>query len=430
MINEFIEEKLQISDASFGIVIFQEEDNPVTMYDERSADSIIEIIDDKWNTRPRSASFFENGLFEILSYIFGKSRSIEKMYRVIVLSDTASTKPDEYHNALYDLVLKSKNFSTIIDLIRIGLETQYEDEVKIKVITSETQGGTFFCTDIKQFEDVLASLIKSKREFNIVRPDEEQLIHLEEDKSFFEHLAADLISLTNEDEEICSICRLELCPICDAYSDEIRKCYNCGAKFHGCCISKYAITNNFGYKHIFRCPQCKTLLKIDEDYVALVYEEEYKGLPQIKIEEISQEDSPKEDLFIDEQIPINEPFDEISEQNNVISESQTEEIEEPIERIISEIKIDEIVKPPPSPPKFKKVKFGGFFGQEVVIEEGKALKPLKIRDLSSDKSKYEEKISITKLRPPKKRAQLKFCKICGNSVMGILVCPNCGARIE
>ena len=98
-------------------------------------------------------------------------------------------------------------------------------------------------------------------------------------------MAVDLISLSHEDEEICSICSLEVCPVCGAFSDEIKKCYNCGSKFHGCEIAKYAISNNFGYNHIFRCPQCDTLLKLDEEYVDLVYEEEFGEPSIIEIQE-------------------------------------------------------------------------------------------------------------------------------------------------
>ena len=128
--------------------------------------------------------------------------------------------------------------------------------MKIKVITSETFGGTFYC-NINQFNDVLGSLVKSKQEFNIIKPEQEQF--LEEDKTFYERLAVDLISLDSKDDNVCSVCQFELCPVCGAFSDEIRKCYNCGAKYHGCCIARYSISNNIGFKHIFRCPQCQNI---------------------------------------------------------------------------------------------------------------------------------------------------------------------------
>lgn len=449
-IKEFIEDKLSLGNASFGIVLFQEEDNPISLYNNMELESILKIIDDKWETRPKNQSYIENGLFEILSYIFRKSRQAKKVYRVIVISDTPSIKPEEYHNALYDLIIKSKNldFLTIIDIIRIGINTQYEDDVKIKVITSETQGGLFLCSDIKQFKDVLNSLIKSKREFNIIKPNEAQKQYLKEDKIFYEKLAVDLISLSPEDEEDCSICQLELCPICGAYSDEINKCYNCGSKFHGCCSSRYAIMNNFGYNHIFRCPQCETLLKLDEDYVNLIYDEEFKivksqefqEIPetsQIETQEIEEWNYKTEEIFQEDIEKMSEP--EIKEDIEETIEDKFEKIE-----IISStptppsLKTEKpptpppllkVIKPPPNPPKIKKVRVGGYFGQEIVVDEKLKNNKLKIREFPETR-KVEAKKSITQLRPPKKKTTIKFCKICGCSVTNVISCPNCGANID
>ena len=450
-IKEFIEEKLNLVDSSFGIVIFQEEDNPVSLYDEKDANSILKIINDKWATRPKSTSYIENALFEILSYIFRKSREVKKVYRVIVISDTPSLKSEEYHNALYDLIVKSKNldFLTIIDIIRLGERTNYIDEVKLKVITSETQGGTFFCNSILQFKDVLSSLIKSKREFNIIRPDARQQQFLQEDKTFYEKLAADLISLSPEDEETCSICSLEVCPICGAFSDEIKKCYNCGAKFHGCGIAKYAISNSFGYNHIFRCPQCETLLKLDEEYVDLVYEEEF-GEPSILeiqetslVEPLETENLTRELEQIPQEIEVNmheteegQFIEDLPAQNYEISEEyqQEDEIVEKIEKIEitptppSPPKL-KAKPPPPSPPKMKKVRVGGYFGQEIIVDEKLKNSKMKIKEFPETKTSVETK-SITELKPPKKRTTIKMCVICGCTVSNVIVCPNCGAKID
>ena len=462
-IQEFIENKLSLGDSSFGIVIFQEEDNPISLYDDTESTSILKIIDNKWDTRPKNQSYIENGLFEILSYIFRKSREVKKVYRVIVVSDIPSTKSEDYHSALYNLIIKSKHldFLTIIDIIRVGENIQYEDEVKIKVITSETGGGFFLCNDTQQFKDVLSSLIKNKREFNIIRPDEEQKQYLEEDKIFYERLAVDLISLSPEDEENCSICQLELCPICGAYSDEIHKCYNCGSKFHGCCSAQYAIMNNFGYNHIFRCPQCETLLKLDEEYVNLVYDEEFKAPKILEIEE-----SPvQETLEIKQQsYEIEQPAYEVEEgiymtekeqdlektsyEKKEIEEVYEEDgfIEEKFERIEAIASIPsppslktgintssppslKTVELPPKPPTLKKVRVGGYFGQEIFVDEKLKTSKLKIRDLPETPI-IEEKKSITQLKPPKKRTTIKFCKICGCSVINVICCPNCGANID
>ncbi|MFX1393413.1 MAG: hypothetical protein ACFFAH_07550 [Promethearchaeota archaeon] len=436
------------SDSSYGIVIFQEEDNPITLYDRKDAKSIIKIIEDKWETRPKNHSYIENGLFEILSYIFRKSREIKKIFRVIVISDTPSKRSDEYHQAVYDLIIKSKKFLTFIDIIRVGEADYYDDDVKIKVITSETHGGTFYCNH-NQFSDVLSSLIKNKQEFNIIRPEEEQV--LEEDKTFYERLAVDLISLDTDDEETCSICQFELCPICGAYSDEIHKCYNCSAKFHGCCIAHYSISNNIGFKYIFRCPQCQNLLKIDEDYVDLIYEEEFEEkrikIEKQMIEKDSIEEKITEEEIIEQKILIEEIEEEEVESEELLEEvveyevNHIKEDQQPVQEVyqqkkpikdkvgqsLSELKLN--LQQIPPPPPLKKVKIGGFFGREIEIGQElkeKAKKPIKILEPQY----VEKKKSITELKPPKKRASFKFCKICGFSAKNTVICPNCGANID
>ncbi|MFW9898954.1 MAG: hypothetical protein ACFFDO_06805 [Candidatus Thorarchaeota archaeon] len=450
-INAFIENKNKLGiDSSYGIVIFQEEDNPITLYDSKDVNSIIKIIEEKWETRPKSQSYIENGLFEILSYVFRKSREVKKIYQVIILSDTPSKRSDEYQQAVYDLITKSKKFLTFIDIIRVGEAEYYEDDVKIEVITSETLGGTFHCNS-NQFSDVLGCLVKSKQEFNIIKPEKEQV--LEEDKSFYEKLAVDLISLDPEDKTICSICQFELCPICKAYSDEIHKCYNCNAKFHNCCIAHYSISNNIGFKHIFRCPQCQNLLKLDEDYVDLVYEEELEE-KEIAIVKIPEKEIIEEKIEAEEEISaeiIEEKIEAEQEISTEIIEEKVEggkyieppplehkqpieekhELELPLEKkvmqTINELKIDLQELPPPPP--IKKIKVGGFFGREIEVGaklKEKAKQPIKVLEPQY----IEEKKSITELKPPKKRASFKFCKICGSSAKNTVICPNCGANID
>jgi hypothetical protein len=515
-IRSFMQEKNEFGDSNYGLVIFQENDNPITIYGKNDLDSITQTLDLYWDTRPKDQSYIENGLFEILSYVFCESRNNKKVYRIIVISDTPSTRQEEYHQALYDLIVKLKNFSTIIDIIRVGDNESYDDDIKLKVISSETHGGTFYCQKMR-FYDVFGSLVKNKTEFNIVQEHGGNLI-LEQDKTFYEHLAVELITLDSEDEMNCSICQLEVCPICGAFSDEIRKCYNCGAKFHGCCIAKYSIIKNIGFKHIFRCPQCETLLKLDEDYVNLVYEEEYEELHKIenaqdlKLEHqiipITEEDKMKE-LFIEEEIQHEAPFEEspeiveTKEQFIYVEEEFEEEISldqitfnsqdlppppslptkektmalkkvkapplstpstpkklkappstsqpepqpipdieitpsEPklqpipdIEIIPSEPKPPSIleIKAPPSPPPAKKIRIGGYFGQEVVVNSINKTKKLKVVS-SVNTTIIKEDLSITSLKPPpKKRVSLKFCKICGTTT-NIPKCPNCGAFID
>jgi len=403
-ISAFIKEKGKFNSlSSYGLILFQEKGAPITVYDEKQVESIVKTIEEYWHLRETRMSYLENGLFEILSYVFRKIKTARKNYRVIILSDTPSSLSEEYHNALYDLLLKARKFDTFIDIIRVGDQKFYDDDVKLKVIVSETHGGVFYCDDIKLFQNILGSLIQSKTEFNVIHTNETEQI-LKEDKLFYERLAVDLISLGSDEIEKCDICEQELCPICEAHSDEIHKCFNCNAKYHACCGAEYSISNNIGFNHLFRCIKCDTLLKLDEDFVNLIYQENH-------IEEV--EEAPKELLQVNK--------------DQYIEEVNNEE----------EIEVEEIVLE--SEPNYKKVRVGGFFGPEITIETKNNSKPKIIEPMtnsiittsedSETSSLIQEKISITSLRPPKRKT-INLCKICGNTLRNTSICPNCGATID
>jgi len=423
-IGTFIKEKAKFKTiSSYGLVIFQNDDNPVTLYDETDFEIFTDVVNEKWEKRETKRSLFENGLFEILAYIFRKSKEARKNYRVIIISDTASTLSEDYHNALYDLLIKAKKFNAFIDIIRIGKEKFYNDDVKLKVVTSETHGGVLYCNDVKSFLNILISLIQSKSEFNVVQPGTSSQI-LEEDKIFYEKLAVDLISLDSEEEEKCDICEKEVCPICSAYSDEVHKCFNCNAKYHACCAADYSISNNIGFNHLFRCIQCDTLLKLDEEYVEMIYEEEY-------------EDQQKRDLIVSE--IVEEGIEEEYLEENHAEEQLSEEDYERV--VIGEgILNPEKLKSPPSLSKSpsevtptKKVRVGGYFGQEISVKSNglsNNLVPSATESLVSDiegSTQVKEKISITTLNPPRK-ITIKFCQMCGQTLRGTSICPICGFK--
>ena len=85
----------------------------------------------------------------------------------------------------------------------------------------------------------------------------------EENKEFYEKLATDLLTPTPMEEQgLCIFCNSE---ICDAgIYTRILKCYNCDSHFHEYHVGKYAFEHNIGLPHIFRCPKCDVLLKMDE----------------------------------------------------------------------------------------------------------------------------------------------------------------------
>jgi len=174
-INTFIKEKEKFNSlTSYGIVMFQDKGGPITNYDEKDGEIVLDLINNSWERRETNQSFLENGLFEILSYIFKKSQRARKNYRVIIISDIPSSLSEEYHTALYDLLIKARRFDTFIDIIRVGDQKFYEDDVKLKVITSETHSGVFYCKDPKMFPNIVSSLVQSKTEFIIFQPEEDE----------------------------------------------------------------------------------------------------------------------------------------------------------------------------------------------------------------------------------------------------------------
>jgi len=425
-IGSFIKDKEKFNTlSSYGALLFQEDDNPITIYDAKEFEAISDVIDEKWETRETEKSLFENGLFEILAYIFRKSREARKNYRVIIISDTPSLLSEDYHNALYDLLIKAKKFDAFIDIIRLGDQKFYADDVKLKVVSSETHGGVFYCTEAKLFLNILRSLIQSKSEFIVVQPEKDDQI-FEEDKIFYEKLAVDLISLDSEEEEKCDICERELCPICDAHSDEVHKCFNCNAKYHACCAANYAIANPIGFNHLFRCVQCDTLLKLDEEYVEMIYREEHEEEVEAELtglgiaDGIVEEEHIEEELFEDEAQSFEEDKEELVIGKEILG---PEKLRPP----------PGLVKPPPNLISPKKVKVGGYFGREISIKTNglnNDLVPPATETIVSDSdgtTLVKEKISITSLKPPRK-STIKLCQICGFTLKSTSVCPKCGFK--
>ncbi|MFW9951621.1 MAG: hypothetical protein ACFFKA_16015, partial [Candidatus Thorarchaeota archaeon] len=438
-ISHFVKEKEKFnSTTSYGMILFQTNDNPATSYDELDSEIITDLIDQKWEARETTNSYFENGLFEALSYIFRKSREARKNYRVIVITDTPSTLSEEYHNALYDLLIKARFFNTFIDIIRVGAEKFYDDDVKLKVITSETHGGVFYCNEARLFQDILLSLVQNKSEFTVIQPDDQNPIQ-KEDQIFYEKLAVDLITLDQDEEEVCDICEKEMCPICDAYSDEIHKCFNCNAKYHACCAAEYAIANPIGFKHLFRCIKCDTLLKLDADLVELIYREEYEEFEQELEKSYSQENRVDEELNIKKTEEV--IIEDLKPKLEVSLDSELDEKEEEIK-----ITLPTLRKPPSLKPTFlspssedevieKKVKIGGYFGQEITVktkvnnDKIVSFTPKTMISIANDNTQSAQPISITSLRPPKKTT-IKLCKICGFTLNNAYICPKCGAKLD
>ncbi len=205
--------------------------------------------------------------FIVFQSVAQKSTERAGEFRVIVVTDKPSNKAAEYQEALFNLVNTVCFFPTYIDIIRVGTERFYSDDVKLRIITSTTNGGLFYVSESKHLTQILQGLTKSKRFSALNQP--EHLVIDEENKEFYENLATDLLTpMPNDEEGLCIFCNSEICD--SGIYTRILKCYNCNSSFHEYHIGKYAFEHNIGLLHIFRCPQCDVLLKMEEHAVLVI----------------------------------------------------------------------------------------------------------------------------------------------------------------
>jgi len=268
----------------YGLLIFQDAGNPIFVTDKKDSDIIENAIEENWKNRPKKQSFFENGLFYIFSYIAETVKKKSRLNRIIIITDTPSDLSEDYTDALFGLVSNIKAIPTFIDIIRVAEKEErfFRDDVKLNILASDTKGGIFYLSDKKDFISIIKKLTESKQ---LVSTFEEHSVKIKkEDYDFYSRLAKNLIpSHTNDVGLKCHLCQEEICPCCADINDTLLLCESCNSAFHSCCVTNYTIQNNIGIPHIFRCPKCDILLKINQDEIVSPYEdsaesvEEYLG---------------------------------------------------------------------------------------------------------------------------------------------------------
>ena len=423
-IKEFIVKKKKFNIlTTFNVLLFKEDASPILIMDKTSFGEISENLSENWEFRNKR-SFFENGMFLTLSEILKKAKKGVANYRIIVITDSPSEIPEEIQATLFDLVGKVKILPTFIDIIRVGDKKFYADDVKLKILTLETSGGMFYADSTNYFMNIINILAKNKQVQNIFIGEEKKQI-LPEDKIFYEKLASDLLTPELGEEITCTICNMQVCPICVERSDTANKCFNCNTGYHDCCAAQFSALKNIGLIHIFRCASCGTLLKLDENLV----KEKVTNIDQLKVLEEDIEVLEKKRA---EKIKLSVPS--ISEELTPIPSEPDFLHEDENDLIIiddKESKVSHDVQPPlPPPPSIKKkIRPGGYFGPEVEIVQ----KPSSQKEIESSKYWTPDKsqiTSITQLKPPKIKILLRFCKICGAPIKGKeIACRSCGAPI-
>ncbi len=441
-IASFLTEKLNKNPkTTFSIFYFKDDSTPFLSEEMQDIKKITDIIQDDWKNRQIAESNFENGLFYCLSFLAGKAVEAEGTYRVICISDLPSTKSSEYAEALMGLVEAVRTFPTFIDIIRIGKEDMYPDDVKLRIVSTLTSGGLFYVSGPKDFKVTFMGLAKNK-----ILPDlrEEGGQEIDEDKKkYYENLAKDFVELEESDLKICMLCSKEVCDFCNDPVDVLKKCPKCNKSFHECCGALFSWKFNIGLKHIFRCPECGTILKMDE---ALVHEINGEPLEEIiltqeDLETVVQEEtwSPEEieekkEKVEEEEEPETEKdelvleYEQVTGKKSYSNEKETKEFKE-WKNNREELKkeMDEMDEK-----QAKKMAYRprGFFGAPPT-----AVKTKKTEEIKEHK-KVEEKKKPTGSALARRRAQNRnngatrniLCSVCGNRIRPKeKFCGKCGS---
>jgi len=418
----YIAEKNKINiKGHYGLLIFQEEGNPIFITGKKDSDIIENTIQENWKTRPKKQSFFENGLFYIFSYIAETIKKKSKYNRIIIITDTPSDLSDDYTEALFNLVSKIKVFPTFIDIIRVSEKEErfFKDDVKLNILVSDTKGGIFYIFDKKDFIPTIKKLVKSKQVVSTFENQPARIKIKKDDYHFYSHLAKSLKPAPLSDVgSKCHFCQEEICPCCADLNDKLLICEECDTKFHKCCVTNYTIQHNIGIPHIFRCPKCDILLKINQDDIVSPYDEKMESAEgYIETEEIQPDQLKGERITTSDYLEIEEPLEERKEMADTI-------------------KIEE------SEAEQKAIRIGGFFGRYYEVKkEGDKLvyqKTAKPNNSINDSQKVTKNSKII-AEPKLKKVEIpQFWKPLeerdkngtDKERSSFFLCPGCGTHIN
>jgi len=409
----YIQEKNKINiKGHYGILIFQEEGNPIFIKDKKDSEIISKAIEENWDIRSKQISYFENGIFYICSYIAETIRKKSKFNRVIIITDTPSDLSEDYIEALFDLVSKIKIFPTFIDIIRIAERGQrfFKDDVKLNILASDTKGGMFYITDKKEFQKIILKLVKNKQLVSTFTDKPDQFKISKEDYAFYNNLARDLKPPESWEGLKCFFCQETICHVCSDPYDVPHLCEECGAAFHKCCVVNHVITHNIGIPHIFRCPSCDNLLKIDEDEIVEVAPEAIDEFETLSVKNYIEKN--ETDLY--------PKITEIKEFKNLA----------PIKEEIPQMETKKFKK--------KEVYIGGYFGAVFRVKKvgDKLLYERTSKKSLTQEEKNNKILEETNYWKPKnhqipEKIRIKICPMCGSqTTITQKKCLICGHNFE
>jgi len=414
-VKQYISEKNKTNiKGHYGLLMFQEEGNPIFITGKKDSSVIENAIEENWKSRPRKQSFFENGLFYIFSYIAETIRKKSRHNRIIIITDTPSDLSEDYTEALFGLVSKIKIIPTFIDIIRVSEQEErfFKDDVKLNILASDTNGGIFYLTGKKDFLSIIKKLTSTKQILNLFKDKSEKIKINKEDYYFYSQLAKSLKpSLTNDVGLKCRLCQEEICPCCANINDTLQLCEACGAAFHNCCVTNYTIQNNIGIPHIFRCPKCDILLKIRQDEIVAHFEDSAGTIDEyLEIEE--------ESMDVSEDPNISEP-------ESIDVDESSVNVEKPRDTANQELS-DEGVQ---------RIRLGGFFGKTYTMKkEGDKLVYERAGTLNKKNESQQvdvNRIESTSSLNHKKPEISKYWSPSGNRKRPTFIsCPGCGTQLK
>jgi len=264
MLKDFADKKqmLDLSDR-FNIILFNES-GPLYLEDFTfDMDRLLDLL--KENEKNLVRANIAGGIFVAATFIIDVYKKIsDKAFRLIIFTDRGSLNiPEQYMQVLIELLDKVKDMPFFLDTLRIGTNDPAED-VKLLQLAKRYGGDIFDIKAPKILHETLQNLAEKKilpqeRSFG---PSTGPSIRIE-NQLFYENLADDPIILVSE----------ETCSICFKKDDKtVVQCPNCETIAHMSCWAHWAKTSNIGMPYVFRCHQCFNLVKLNQEFVAIVQE--------------------------------------------------------------------------------------------------------------------------------------------------------------
>jgi hypothetical protein len=253
-VNKYIKDREKEAPSSnYGIITFnQGEDNP--LFQERLAKDETELetfFQDnlKFSTK---AHPIEQGLMLASTYLIETFRiASERMLRLIVISDGPTEgSTTALFGALMDLVDSIKYFPVFIDIVRIGDQRIYPDDIRLKTITDETCGLLRYAASEDAFRKAMNEIFSTAHRRALGPIPEEK-------RGFFEALCWLLVPVAQV-SGICTVCGQDLANS----QEELVQCDHCCAGYHAACVESRVLDGFVFFPGITRCDHCKGLVKV------------------------------------------------------------------------------------------------------------------------------------------------------------------------